>query len=114
DNSVLGVVHGDYEAAAVANTVMRQMANRGAFDPADVRSIYKSGTFPTTGYGHIHTLEPRLAARVKEAFFSFPWEGTALQQEFSELESFLPIEYRTDWDVVRKVDAAAGVRYDCK
>ena len=78
DNSILGVVNKDYEAAAVANSVLNRMLDRKVFDPAKIRSIYKSETFPTTGYGHAHNLDPKLVEKVKEAFFSFPWEGSAL------------------------------------
>lgn len=113
DNSVLGVANGDYEAAAIANVTMKQMAARKVFEPADIRSIYKSQTFPTTGYGYAHTLSPALAAKIKEAFFTFPWAGSGLEKEFAE-EKFIPITYKTDWDVVRKVDAAMKIAYDCK
>ncbi len=113
DNSILGVVNGDYDAAAVANVVMKQMIERKVFDPAKIRSIYKSQTFPTTAYGVAHTLKPELVAKIKEAFFTFPWAGSGLAKEFAE-EKFIPITYKTDWDVVRKVDAAMGVTYDCR
>jgi phosphonate transport system substrate-binding protein len=92
---------------------MNQMAERKVFDPAALRSIYKSQTFPTTGYGIAHNLKPELAAKIKEAFFTFPWAGSGLEKEFAE-EKFVPITYKTDWDVVRKVDAAMGVSYACK
>jgi len=114
DNSIFGVVNGDYEAAAVANSVLKQMAARGAFDPRAIRSIYRSQTFPTTGYGHIHNLRPDLAAKIREAFFTYPWEGTALKKEFVDQDRFVPISYKKDWDVIRKIDAATGVTYDCK
>jgi phosphonate transport system substrate-binding protein len=113
DNTVLGVAHGDYEVGAVANVTMKQMAERKVFDTADIRSIYKSQTFPTTGYGTAHNLSPALAARIREAFFSFDWAGSGLAQEFAE-EKFIPISYARHWDVVRKVDAAMKITYDCK
>jgi phosphonate transport system substrate-binding protein len=114
DNSILGVANNDYEVAAVANSVLKRMVARNAVDPARIRSIYTSRTFPTTGYGHAHDLHPELAAKIKEAFFSFNWEGSALQQEFKEEGRFIPIEYRTDWEIIRNIDAANGVSYDCK
>jgi len=114
DNSILGVVHGDYEAAAIANSVLSQMADRDVFDTSRIRSIYKSQTFPTTGYGFAHNLKPELADKIKQAFFTYEWEGSALKQEFSDLDAFIPISYKNDWDVVRKIDAATGVSYDCR
>jgi phosphonate transport system substrate-binding protein len=114
DNSILGVVNKDYEAAAVANSVLNRMLDRKVFDKAKIRSIYKSETFPTTGYGHVYNLDPKLAEKVKEAFFSFPWEGSALKQEFQKEDKFIPIEFKKDWAVLRKIDAATGVKYTCK
>jgi phosphonate transport system substrate-binding protein len=114
DNSILGVVNKDYEAAAVANSVLNRMLDRKVFDPAKIRSIYKSETFPTTGYGYAHNLEPKLVEKIKEAFFQFPWEGSALAAEFKKEGKFLPIEYKKDWAVLRKIDEATGVKYTCK
>jgi phosphonate transport system substrate-binding protein len=114
DNSILGVVNKDYDSAAVANSVLSRMIARKVFDPAKIRSIYKSETFPTSGYGHAYNLDPALAAKVKEAFFTFPWEGSALKQEFQTEDKFIPIEYKKDWSVIRKIDAATGVKYTCK
>ncbi len=114
DNSVLGVANKDYDAAAIANEVMFRMFERKVVDKAKIRTIYKSQTFPTTGYGHVYNLDPALAAKVKEAFFSYNWEGTPLKAEFKEQDKFAPITYKKDWDVIRKIDAATDVKYTCK
>ncbi len=114
DNSILGVVNKDYEAAAVANSVLGRMIERKVFDPAKIRSIYKSQTFPTTGYGYAHNLDPALVEKVKEAFFKFPWEGSGLAAEFKKEGKFIPIDYKKDWDVMRKIDEATGLKYTCK
>jgi len=114
DNSVLGVANKDYEAAAIANEVMLRMFERKVVDKAKIRTIYKSETFPTTSYGHTHNLDPALAAKVKEAFFTFPWEGSTLKAEFKTEDRFVPITYQKDWNVIRKIDEASGVKYTCK
>jgi phosphonate transport system substrate-binding protein len=114
DNSILGVVNKDYEAAAVANSVLNRMLDRKVFDKTKIRSIYKSQTFPTTGYGHAYNLDPKLVEKIKEAFFSFAWEGSALAAEFKKEAKFIPINYKKDWDVMRKIDEATGVKYTCK
>ncbi|MEL7542768.1 MAG: phosphate/phosphite/phosphonate ABC transporter substrate-binding protein [Pseudomonadota bacterium] len=114
DNSILGVANKDYEAAAVANSVLKRMINRKAVDPATIRSIYKSQTFPTTGYGHAHNLHPAVAAKIKQAFFTFDWEGSDLQKEFKKEGRFVAINHKSDWAVIRQIDSANGVTYDCK
>lgn len=114
DNSVLGVANKDYDAAAIANSVMKRMFDRGVVDSSKIRTIYKSDTFPTTGYGHAHNLHPELAAKVKLAFFTFPWEGSELDKEFKAEDGFIGIRHKNDWSIVRKIDAAMGVEYECK
>ncbi|MBP2147468.1 phosphonate transport system substrate-binding protein [Xanthobacter flavus] len=118
DNSIIGVANEDYPAAAVANSVMKRMIARGVIKPEQVVTIYKSQTFPTTGYGYAYNLKPELAAKVKEAFFSFNWDGTGLQKEFKSAEppqeKFIPITFKDTWAVVRQIDDAMGVSYTCK
>jgi phosphonate transport system substrate-binding protein len=114
DSSILGVVNKDYDAAAIANSVLVRMTARKVVDAAKVRSIYKSQTFPTTGYGYVYNLDPKLAEKVKEGFFSFPWEGSELKKEFQKEDKFTPITYKEHWEVIRKIDKATGVSYACK
>jgi phosphonate transport system substrate-binding protein len=118
DNSIIGVVNKDYEAAAIANSVMQRMIERKVVDPARLRTVYKSQTFPTTAYGHVHNLHPDLAKKVREAFLTFDWAGTELLREFGKSdpprEKFVPITYKQHWEVVRKIDEASGVSYKCR
>jgi len=114
DNSVLGIANKDYEVAAIANSVMNRMFDRKVVDPANITTIYKSATFPTTGYGHAHNLHPEVVAKIKQAFFTFQWEGSELQKEFKKEGSFVGIHHKSDWDVIRKIDTANGISYACK
>lgn len=114
DNSILGIANGDYEVAPVANSVLKRMLDRDVVTTDQYRSIYKSETFPTTGYGYAHNLDPTVAAKIKQAFFTFEWEGSALQTEFKKEGRFVSIHHKSDWNVIRKIDAANGVEYSCK
>lgn len=118
DNSILGVANKDYPAAAIANSVKVRMEARGVVKPEQTKVIYKSQTFPTTGYGHVYNLKPELAEKVKQAFFSFNWAGTELAKEFNKAEppqeKFMPITYRQHWQVIRDIDRAMNVNYACK
>lgn len=116
DNSILGVANKDYDAAAIANSVLKRMVARDVVKPTQIKTIYKSQTFPTTGYGHVYNLKPDLAQKVKDAFFSFPWAGSDLQKEFEKSgeAKFIPITYKQHWEVVRKIDTAMDVKYTCK
>ena len=118
DNSILGVANKDYPAAAIANSVKQRMEARGVVKPEQLKIIYKSQSFPTTGYGYVYNLKPELAEKVKNAFYNFKWEGTGLAKEFNVAqppqEKFMPITYKEHWQVVRDIDAAMGVQYTCK
>ncbi|MEN9269883.1 MAG: phosphate/phosphite/phosphonate ABC transporter substrate-binding protein [Thermostichales cyanobacterium HHBFW_bins_127] len=115
DNSILGVFNRDYEVASIANSVLKRMVARNVVDGKQLRAIYRSQTFPTTGYGYVYNLKPDLAAKVKEAFFTFNWEGTKLLDEFGKSEppqeKFIPITYKEHWEVIRRIDEASGVEY---
>ncbi|SNY98221.1 phosphate/phosphite/phosphonate ABC transporter substrate-binding protein [Halomonas sp. hl-4] len=115
DNSVLGVVNEDYEAAAIANSVARRMLARDVVSEGDYEVIYTSDTFPTTAYGTAHNLDPELAEDIQDAFFSYDWEGTALEEEFSNSgeAQFIPITYEENWEVIRTIADANEVTYDC-
>ncbi len=116
DNSVLGVANKDYPAAAIANSVMTRMIERDVVKADQFVSLYKSQTFPTTGYGVVYNLKPELQEKIKEAFFTFPWEGSSLKEEFEKSGEgqFIPITFKEHWSVIRKIDEANGVSYDCK
>ncbi|NOG32453.1 phosphate/phosphite/phosphonate ABC transporter substrate-binding protein [Halomonas sp. TBZ9] len=115
DNSILGVVNKDYEAAAVANSVLNRMLARDVIEESDYVSIFTSETFPTTAYGTAHNLTPELQEQIQEAFFSYDWEGTALKAEFANSgeAQFIPITYQQHWNVIRTIADANGVTYDC-
>jgi phosphonate transport system substrate-binding protein len=116
ENSVLGVASHDYDAAAIANEVMYRMMARGVVKKEQIVTVYRSDRFPTAGFGLAHNLEPQLASKIRGAFFSFPWAGTALLKEFSPLgvSRFMPINYRDDWAVVRQIDMELKTRYACR
>ena len=113
DNSILGVANKDYPAAAIANSVMTRMIEREVVKPEQIVTIYKSQTFPTTGYGIAHNLTPELQEKIKEGFFSFKWEGSSLEKEFSKSgeAQFIPITFKDTWAVIRQIDAARAVSY---
>ena len=116
DTSIIGVANKDYPAAAIANSVKARMIERDVVEEDQLKVIYTSQTFPTTGYGVVYNLAPELQEKIKEAFFSFPWEGSALEAEFSKSgeAQFVDITFQDDWAVIRQIDEANGVSYACQ
>ncbi|WP_018701083.1 phosphate/phosphite/phosphonate ABC transporter substrate-binding protein [Amorphus coralli] len=116
DNSILGVANKDYEVATVANSVKKRMIERGVVSDDQFNVLYTSQTFPTTGYGTVYNLTPELQEKIHDAFFSFDWAGSGLEEEFGKNgeAQFIEITFKKDWDVIRKIDDANGVTYDCQ
>jgi phosphonate transport system substrate-binding protein len=118
DNSILGVANKDYPAAAIASSVKDRMIARGVVKADQLKVIYASQPFPTSGYGTVYNLKPELQEKIKQAFFSFNWEGSDLLKEFEKSEppqeKFIPISYKEKWQVVRQIDQAMDVKYTCK
>ena len=111
DQSMLGVVAKDYDAAPVASEVVERMAARGLYDQNDVRLVWESDRFPTTSYNYAYNLHPDLVEKIREAFYSFQFAGTELGDEFEGVETFIPINYQQHWRVIRTIQASNGVQY---
>ncbi|MCC1482259.1 phosphate/phosphite/phosphonate ABC transporter substrate-binding protein [Roseibaca sp. Y0-43] len=115
DQSILGVVNKDYDAASIANSVRKRMVSRDVISEDSYEIVYTSQTFPTTGYGTVYNLHPDLQEKVREAFFTFDWTGTSMETEFqnSGEAQFIPITFQKNWAVIRQIDEANGVSYSC-
>ena len=116
DNSILGVANKDYLAASIANSVKARMISRDVITEDQIVTIYKSQTFPTTGFGTAHNLTPELKEKIRNAFLNFEWAGTSLEAEFEKSNEgqFMPMTYKEFWEVIRKIDTANGVSYACE
>jgi phosphonate transport system substrate-binding protein len=112
DNSIMGVVNRDYDAAPVANTVMQRMQDRNMFAPGTLRVVYESAPFPRAAFGVAHNLAPELQAKIREAFLSFDFRKSKLGAEFKDVERFAAINYKEHWRDVRAIQKATGVSYN--
>ena len=81
DNSILGVYNGDYEVAAIANSVRQRMERRGVIEKDVLQIVYKSATFPTTGYGHAHNLHQSSSQKSKVLFGALILSQTQLSKK---------------------------------
>ena len=111
DKSILGVVSGDYDMAAVASDVYERMIARGTIKKEDTRVIFRSPVFPTSSFAHSHDLKPEVAEKLKACFMSFRFTPE-MQKEFNGDDRFLPISYQKDWAVVRNVAEKSGTPYN--
>lgn len=111
DKSILGVVAGEFDAAAVASDVLERMIRRGQLRAADIRSVYQSAPFPTEAVAHAHDLEPVLRERLRRCFYDFRFPP-GMQSEFDGADRFVPVTFLRDWAIVRQVSESAGQRFN--
>ncbi|MCL4745951.1 MAG: phosphate/phosphite/phosphonate ABC transporter substrate-binding protein [Burkholderiaceae bacterium] len=111
DNSIMGVVNKDYDAAPVANNVVDRMRERGLFKKEDLRVVYESRPFPRTAFGVAHDLAPELQEQIRQAFITFDFKASKLAKEFKDSKAFIKIDYAQDWKNIRDIQKATGATY---
>ena len=111
DQSLAGVLKGDYDAAPITSDIYDRWIMRGLMKADDTRIIYRSGQFPTSAFAHSHDLTPVLADKIKQCFFDYKFSAE-LQKEFLGDDRFLPVDYKKDWELVRAVAVASGTPYN--
>ena len=110
DQSVMGVLSGDYEAAPVASDVFKRMVEAKRINRDDFRIIYTSPRFPTSSFGYAHDLHPELVAKIKDAFFSYRFPAE-MQKTFGGADRFFPVTYKEDWQIIRDIAHSSGTAY---
>ena len=111
DQSVMGVNSGDYDAGAVASDVFHRMAVRGQIKESDYRVIYRSQKFPTSSFAYAHDLDPKLVDKMLGCFYDYRFPPE-MQKAFDGADRFFPINYKTNWEVVRAVAKGSGQAFD--
>ena len=111
DQSVLGVGTGDYDAGAVASDVFHRMGVRGQIKESDYRIIYRSQKFPTSSFAYAHDLDPKLVDKMLGCFYDYRFPPE-MQKAFDGADRFFPINYKTTWEVVRKVAEGSGQSFN--
>ena len=111
DQSILGVAHGDYDAAPVASDVFNRMAEAGRINVDDFRIVFTSPKFPTSSFGYAHNLHPELVKKIVDAFHSYRFTP-AMQETFGGADRFFPITYQQDWKVIRDIAEMTGTSYN--
>ena len=111
ENSISGVAAGDYDAAPIAHDILERMAERGVVKMDDFRIIWKSRNFPPGGLSMVHDLAPALAAKIRECTASFRYPPD-MQKGFQGADRWLSIDFKRDWEIVRRVASESGQSYN--
>lgn len=111
DQSILGVAHGDYDAAPVASDVFNRMAEAGRINADDFNIVFTSPKFPTSSFGYAHDLHPDLVKKIVDAFYSYRFTPE-MQETFGKADRFFPVTYQEDWKVIRDIAESTGTSYN--
>ena len=111
DNSIMGVVNRDYDAAPIADAVLNRMVRQKVLKRDAIRVIWQSRPFPPTSYGYIHNLHPDLQKKIRHAFLSFDWTASGLAREFAPRTKFSAITYKAAWRPIRVIQQENNVVY---
>lgn len=107
DNSVIGVLRGDYDAAAVADDILERMIANGALKANDLRVVFTSKSFPAGSMVHAHDLAPALAKSIRDCTLGYRF-SPELVAAFQGSDRFLALDYKRDFEGVRQVANASG------
>jgi phosphonate transport system substrate-binding protein len=113
ENSVTGVSTGDYDAAHVASDVVLRMEDRGLIKRGELRVLYKSPSFPPGSMSMAHDLKPELQKKIRECVLQYHY-SPEMVKAFQGADRWWPVEYKRDWEAIRKVAAASGEAFDRK
>jgi len=105
--SILGVSTHKFKVASIASSVKKRMIKEGRILKNSIKVIYSSKKYPTTGYGYVNNLEPKLAKQIEYAFKTFKWirddgSKTSLKKQFFSHDKFIPITYKKAWKTIIK------------
>jgi phosphonate transport system substrate-binding protein len=107
DNSILGVLRGDYDAAAVADDILERLASNGVVKAADFRVLYTSRSFPAGSMVFAHDLAPPLIKSIRDCTLNYKF-SPELAAAFQGSDRFVPLDYKRDFENVRQVANASG------
>lgn len=111
ENSVTGVNSGDYDGAAIASDVLLRMAGRGLVKLEDFRILYRSPSFPAGAMAMAHDLHPDLQGKIRQCAFDFRF-SPEMVKSFQGADRWVPVTYRKDWEIIRKVAAGSGEAFN--
>jgi len=97
DLTMEGIKKKLYPVGAVASDLLDRALNDEKLAKSDYIEVYRSKeSLPSASWGYAYNLDPKLADKVREAFDTFVPAGKA--------GKFVKVDYKTDWETVRKID----------
>ena len=102
ERSVMGVMHGFWDGAAVASDLYSRMVVKGDVRGSSIRTLWESPPFMTESWIMTKDVAPEVAARVKKCSYSYSFSPN-LRKLLPGNDTMLPINYERDFATVLEV-----------
>ena len=102
ERSVMGVMYGFYDGAAVASDLYQRMVVKGEVKGSSIRTIWESPPFMTETWTMGKDVSPDLQARVKKCSYNYNF-SPKLRQLLAGNDTFLPIQFERDFATVMEI-----------
>jgi len=111
--SVRDLVAGKYDAVCVANDMLARAVGAGVVKPEQVKSIFRSESFPPLCFGVTYNLNPELRQKIEETLATFSFQDeSGKNNSVGELykaqgkTKLARVDYARDWKLIREVDGS--------
>jgi len=102
ERSVMGIMHGFWDGAAVASDLYQRMVVKGDVRASSIRTVWESPPFMTESWIMTKDVAPEVAARVRKCSFNYSFSPN-LRKLLPGNDTFLPINYERDFATVLEV-----------
>lgn len=101
------LINNKITAMCIASDLLAREVAAKRISPDQYKSIYQSKEFPKLCFGVSHNLPPTLVEKIHTGFTTFQFEGNSVGEKYKAdgAIKFHPINYKSDWQVVREIDA---------
>jgi phosphonate transport system substrate-binding protein len=102
ERSVMGVLHGFYDGAAVASDQFQRLVTKGEIRASTFRTIWESDPFPVEAFMMSKQTGNDIATRVRKCTYDYRFHKEAIKL-LDGSDRLLPISYEKDYAAVRYV-----------
>lgn len=109
DNSINGVIAGDFPAANCASSIFGDMYAADEVDPSQVQVIHFSQPFPSLPVQYRYNLDPEIVEGIRRAHFDYDYSDTSVEEAGGT--EFIDFDYATHHHPVLLIQQSLDVKY---
>ncbi|MDR3565661.1 MAG: phosphate/phosphite/phosphonate ABC transporter substrate-binding protein [Negativicutes bacterium] len=111
DASVLAVKKRQVDVAAVSDTILHSLREKGIIGDRDIRLIYTSDDIPTSVWAYRQGIDAELLVRIQQAFFDVAQEDKAALGIYGKdlVKGFVPTD-DAKYNIIRETARELGIK----